>query len=103
MGVILEHRQWLRALLYAKKFDQLLDVLPQIISENSDLYKTLIKTYSRYQCLVPHKICETMPTDIIKLEENRICTSLLEIINQLKQSDIRGDLQIEISLVRKEN
>ncbi len=101
MNVILEHKQLFRGLLYAKKFGELLDILPQVISENSALYKKLISVYSRHQDLVPHKICETMPTDIIKLEENRICSSLLEIINQLKKSDIREDVQIEISLTRE--
>ncbi len=97
MSVILEHKNHLKYSAERGNFQQLFNFLANAIKEDSYLYRKLISTYARHQDLMPHKINETMPIDIIKLEENRIYTSLMEIIDKLTQSDIRPNLELEIS------
>lgn len=97
MSVILEHKNHLKYSAERGNFQQLFNFLANAIKEDSYLYRKLISTYARHQDLMPHKISGTMPIDIIKLEENRIYTSLMEIIDKLTQSDIRPDLELEVS------
>ena len=72
------------------------DVLLKTVNEDSDLYRLLISTYSRYRQLESHQINGTLHTEMIQMENNKIRSSLFKILDELNYTDFEPDLEAKI-------
>lgn len=80
------------------KISEALNILRKTVNHSSPAFQELILIYSRYEQIKMHKIQGTVSSDFISLEENRIRSSIVDLIYRLKHEDYEKGINVTVEL-----
>ncbi len=80
------------------KTEAAIQTLLDTVTSDSESYLDLVLIARRYKGLKQHRIQKTIHDEVILLEENKIITSLLQIIDRLNSNDFEKEIGVKVTL-----